>query len=456
MHWLRERGLAIDDYCQFVVVRTPAGLRRDVLAGALQAMVDRHAALRMRLTDDWRLAVMDTVDAADCLTVVPAPGATDDELRRHVRNRLPRALAQLSPRSGAMLRAVWLDAGPDRRGQLLLVIHHLAVDGVSWRILLPDLAAAAAGRQLDLVPTSFHRWTCLVAEDAGRRAAELSWWAGTFAGNSAIGRPLDPARDIVGRARSVTLTLPTSITAALLTAVPPVFHCEINHVLLTALALAVDDVTAGTGLPLVVDLEGHGREDPVDLSRTVGWFTSMFPVRLTLGRISRGEARAGGPAVGRALRDVKEQLRRVPDRGVGYGRLRYLDPAAAAVLRDHGRPAVGFNYLGRFRTGEDGDWSHVDEDGVLAHVAPDMPMAHAIEIVAVTRDQPDGPRLSAAWRWAPDAVGSDLARGLADSWFAMLTAVVRHASRPDAGGRTPSDFFLSDLSQAEIDEIDVS
>jgi hypothetical protein len=196
-----------------------------------------------------------------------------------------------------MLQAVWLDAGDETPGRLLLTIHHLAVDGVSWRILLPDLAAAwqavASGDKPALAPrgTSFRRWAQRLAVEAqaAKRVGELAFWSGMLRqpALSLVAGALDPDRDTNGTAKQLTLTLPVSVTGPLLTRLPAAFHGGINDMLLTGLAVAIADWSRrhdrGASHAVLLDLEGHGREDifaDVDLARTVGWFTSLFPVRL--------------------------------------------------------------------------------------------------------------------------------------------------------------------------------
>ena len=232
---------------------------------------------------------------------------------------------------------------------------------------------------------------------------------------------------------------------------------------------------------MLLDLEGHGREEfgreefgreefgreavfgDVDLTRTVGWFTSLYPVRLDPGRLDLDEALAGGAALGRALKTIKEQLRAVPGKGLGYGLLRYLNDATAGQLAGAPAPQLGFNYLGRFATGVDGaDWSpasmaeSADQgDGAqLGGGDPAMPLAHLIEINALTQDGADGPALTAHWTWASALLDEAAVRDLAGTWFAALTALVRHVRQPGAGGRTPSDVALVDLTQGEIERLE--
>ena len=207
---------------------------------------------------------------------------------------------------------------------------------------------------------------------------------------------------------------------------------------------------------MLLDLEGHGREEvfaDVDLSRTVGWFTSLFPVRLDPGPLDLDEALAGGPALGRALKLVKEQLRELPDHGLGYGLLRYLNPQTASQLDRLATPQISFNYLGRDDAPAKADWAAAAE-AVTRGGDPAMPLAHAIDVSAITLDHPAGAELSATWSFAPALVEEAAVRDLAQRWFQALEALVRHAEAPDAGGRTPSDLPLVTLSQAEIERLE--
>ena len=209
MEWLRAAGGPVDGYYQSMVVRVPADLTEPDLRAALQAVLDRHDTLRMRLDrpscpdGPWRLdvATPGSVPAAAVLTRVPVdPDLPEADRRRIVADHAAAAQARLAPAGRVMVQAVWFDAGPRHRGRLLLAAHHLAVDGVSWRILLPDLAAAwaavSAGGRPELAPvaTSCRRWSALLAEEATRpaRSAELDLWRGMLAHRPATGRPPRP------------------------------------------------------------------------------------------------------------------------------------------------------------------------------------------------------------------------------------------------------------------------
>ncbi|MBG0830163.1 amino acid adenylation domain-containing protein [Planomonospora sp. ID67723] len=506
VHWLRERaetGGPIDGFYQAVTLQVPADLTAEVLAATLQAVLDHHGMLRARLVraDDWALEVPPpgTVRAADLLerveigaSALPAtntPHETNlsdgaDILNEVIAEHRRRAVGRLAPDDGRMLQAVWLDAGRHAPGRLVLVAHHLVVDGVSWRILLADLAQAAealaAGQPVALPPvgTSFPRWSRMLAADAltASRRAELETWQDLLREPApALGlRPLDPAADTAASERSLTVSLSGDQTAPLLADLPAAYHGTVNDVLLTALAVAVarwrhdrpsgsgSDPGPGAGRGLLLELEGHGREQDdlaggADLSRTVGWFTSVFPVRIDADDVDWEQFRAGGPAAGRALKQVKEQLRALPGAGLGYGQLRHLNEETAGALAAAPQPQLLFNYLGRFRAGESGDWRLAgDTEPLTAGRDPGMPSGHPLEINAIVRDGAAGPELSATWSWPEGVLDHSGVAELAGLWLEALRGLTAHLSGPDAGGHTPSDFPLVEIGQDEIDELEAA
>ncbi|KMS75296.1 hypothetical protein ACM01_09890 [Streptomyces viridochromogenes] len=467
MRWLLERGGPIDRLSQSVLLTVPAGAELPRLTEALQALIDHHDMLRSRLTASGELDVgpagrLRAAELLDRRDVRDARDGAGGDLDSAVREEFERAVGLLDPAAGAMARAVWFDPGPERAGRLLLVVHHLAVDGVSWRILVPDLEAAwsavSAGRVPKLPPvgTSFRRWSALLGEEARRpaRVAEAALWRRMLAApRTALGtRPLDPARDTAATTRSLRRTLPPEATAPLLTTVPSAFGTGTQDVLLTGLALAVAD---RQGAPhVLVDIEGHGREElapGLDLSRTVGWFTSLYPVHLDLDGIDLPDALTAGPAAETAARRIGERLRELPDHGAGFGLLRHLNPETAPGLAEHPAPEIGFNYLGRFTAPDNtGEWTFAPESSALGGgVDPGLGAAHALDLNAVVQDSDDGPRLVADWSWADGVLTEAEVRDLADAWFVALAAL---AERAASGARAvpPTD---DELSLDELDEL---
>uniref|UniRef100_UPI0012B699F1 non-ribosomal peptide synthetase n=1 Tax=Parafrankia discariae TaxID=365528 RepID=UPI0012B699F1 len=513
MRWLVDTPGPIDGYHQSMVVATPPGAGLERIDTGLAAVVAAHDLLRARLDRSGpagpvltveppapRHGLVRRVDAAgrpagDQLVDPPAadPPAGDPPVGDPLAGALAAARAELAPERGEMVRAVWVDAGRDRPGRLYVLIHHLVVDAVSWRVLLPDLVAAWAADPVapadPAVPvapvaprssTSFRTWArgLLARSQDPALVDQAAAWAALADGVvSPFGpRELDPARDTFATARRLTVELPADITSDLLTGVPAAFHAQVNDVWLSGLAVALARFGAahgGVSGPMLVSIEGHGREEEwvagADLARTVGWFTTEYPVRLDLTGLGSvgtavpigtavpvGTAGPGGYDPGAALKTVKEQVRRLPGSGVAYGLLRHANPATAAALATAPAPAVGFNYLGRTAApGAPGAPGTATSDGGLAGGAdPAMPVSLPLELNAVTEDRPDGPVLVATWSWPAALFTTDEVRELADGWFAALAELRAHARRPGAGGRTPSDVPLAALDQAEIERLE--
>ncbi|MGH3639310.1 MAG: amino acid adenylation domain-containing protein, partial [Mycobacterium sp.] len=420
-----------------------------------------HDMLRARLEvgdEGWTLSVPPPGDgsAAVALTSVSGELTSAD-----VAAATTAAAAELAPEAGVMVRAVWYDK-PAACGQLLLVIHHLVIDGVSWRIITDDLARAwsdvrqgGALATLDDVPTSFRTWSNTIT--AARFGTEVEYWNRVLATpDPDLGsRTLDPAVDTADTVRSQSFSLPTDVSSALLSSVPAAIHGGVNDVLLTSLALALAKWRSDRGhaesTAVTVNLEGHGREADLvpghlDLSRTIGWFTAIYPTRIDPGLLDWADVVTAGSALAASVKSVKDQLRTVPSRGLGYGVLRYLD--GSGPIRG-AAPQILFNYLGRFAGGSGRDWEPVAEIGALREgVDPTNPAA-ALEINALAEDLPDGTRLTMALSWPGGLLDSEDVGELAELLRAALTALARCDALE---GHTPSDFPLIDVTQADLDE----
>ena len=445
-----DRAQGRDAFHQYVTVEWAGEPREEALRRALEALTAHHDVLRTRfLRTGGRWLQYPSPGGAgaggDLLRVVPLTGGTAAADEETVRAETARAHAALDPRTGDLVRAVLLRP---RSGaaRLLLAVHHLVVDGVSWRVLLEDLesayAQAAAGTPVVLEPagTSLaawsHRFARAVAE--GRFDADLPYWEGMFADDADVLPRESEEPNPVSGTREVTAGLDEETTTALLLDVPLAYRSEINDVLLAALAPVLTEWT-GRGR-VVIALEGHGREDlfdDEDLSRTVGWFTSYFPVALTA-------SPAQGP--GDLLRSVKEQLRAVPGRGLSYGALRYT--AAVRELAEQPLPQLSFNYLGRFGgTRADGPLRSVS--GIGLHQDPGSSRMHLIDVVCAVRDG----RLEFTWSYGEGVHRRATVERLAHRMTERLTELVAHCAAPGVGGRTPSDFPLAGLDQETLDQL---
>ncbi|WP_327144863.1 non-ribosomal peptide synthetase [Nocardia sp. NBC_01327] len=447
-----DQGDSWPRFAQAVLLGLPRDIDRSQLRAAVQALLDRHDLLRSTLTQqagsewEWLVDKPGSVEAGALIEVVRAPADSDGEVE------LQRAADLLDPSAGVVARFVLLER-EDRDPLLWIVLHHLVTDGVSWRILLPDLVTACSGGILAPIGTSFRRWAHAQQEQAAERVSELPLWQEILATpDPALGaRALDPAHDTAATMEQLRTTIDAEITSAALELIPERFHCGADDALLTALALAVGRWRRSHRTLLT--LEGHGREESIlpgaDISRTVGWFTSVYPVALDLGGIDLDEAFRGGPAAGAALKAVKEQLRAIPDKGVGYGMLRYLNPETAAELAAAPVPQLSFNYLGRTGAGstEEGGGTPWLPRRFAATHDDHAPLAAAVDINAFHTDA----GLEITWAYAARLVTETQVRDFAALWAAALTALTTHARRAGAGGHTPSDFPLVTVTQPHLE-----
>jgi non-ribosomal peptide synthase protein (TIGR01720 family) len=253
------------------------------------------------------------------------------------------------------------------------------------------------------------------------------------------------------------VSLDAETTRVLLGEVPAAFHAGIHDILLIAFGLAVAEFLGSGGAPIGVDVEGHGRSEELaadlDLSRTVGWFTTKYPVSLAVGGLRWAQVVAGEAALGAVIKDAKEQLRALPG-GLSYGVLRYLNRDIDLGGSD---PPIGFNYLGRVSAaaaGASGDVWRISQDGLSltgAAAAVPMPLPHTVALNAGTVDTEVGPHLHATWTWAPSALDHAQVSRLSRLWFDALAGICAHV-RGGGGGLTPSDIAAC-LSQQQIDEL---
>jgi len=442
-----------------------------LLEKALQALVIHHDALRLRFArteSGW----LQTNAAPDEL---PALGQTDlsqvpeAERERAMEVRAAELHRSLDLGKGPLVRFELFQSGPDKPARLLLVAHHLVVDGVSWRILLEDLEAAygqlSAGRAIQLPPktTSFKHWAGQLVEHAQSPALreELDYWLAQIAGPAAS-LPADSAAtggNTVESARGVRVSLAPEETRALLQEVPAAYQTRINDVLLAALAQAMARWT-GSG-SFLVDVEGHGREEVVeaDLSRTVGWFTSIFPLRLCLG---------DSVEPGAALKAIKEQLRQVPNNGIGYGLLRYLseDPeiggnaptpalapgtAQAPCWGLRAQPELSFNYLGQFDQAGAPSFAPA-KGGQLQLGLAQSPRGCRDHVLGIVASIVQG-CLQVEWSYSANIHRRETIENLAGAYIQALRALIAHCQSPEAGGYTPSDFPEAGLNQQELDAL---
>jgi amino acid adenylation domain-containing protein/non-ribosomal peptide synthase protein (TIGR01720 family) len=453
-HWFFGRQLEAPNHWNMGwVLEARQPVDPEKMKQVVEALLHHHDALRLRIvphSTGWQqeLGAPNQPVPFTFIDLSHLPYAEAAEAFSQEADRLHTTL-NLS--EGPLIQVALFKFSENQADRVLLVIHHLAVDGISWRILLDDLQAAydqlcESGRiQLPPKTTSYKEWTKgLVAyAQSSKLHEELSYWE-AVANTPFTPLPRDVVEGIntVASTRTVSVGLGPEDTQALLQEIPEVYHTQINDVLLAALV----EVLAHWSLQetICLDLEGHGREElleGIDLSRTVGWFTSIFPVVLKRG--TPGHA-------GELLKSVKEQLRQIPHRGIGYGLLQYVseDEKVRDQLGNGPDPEVAFNYLGQFDQviAVDGRWSW-SKASAGASRNPQDKQTHLITIGAWIMNNV----LQVHWSYSEAVHRRETIENLAQNYLAALVTIIRHCQSPGAGGYTPSDFPLARVSQSDLD-----
>ncbi|AVH69209.1 non-ribosomal peptide synthetase [Nostoc sp. 'Lobaria pulmonaria (5183) cyanobiont'] len=363
--------------------------------------------------------------------------------------------ASLNLTQGPLFRVAIFDLDANQPSRLLWVIHHLVVDGVSWRILIEDFQTAyeqiCQNKALQLPPktTSLQQWSSYLQEYAQSSAlrSELEYWL-TIEQQPVKPIPIDFSyeNNLEESACTLTVSLTAEETQVLLQHVPAVYQTQINDVLLTALVQTFSQWTGETSL--LIDLEGHGREElfeDIDLSRTVGWFTTIFPVHLSLN--------SAFDSPGKALKSIKEQLRAIPNRGIGYGVLRYLSEDMEISQRFSRLPKaeVVFNYLGQFD-------QVLPQSSLFGFATESTGPSNSLQskrnhLLEVNGGISQG-RLQINWTYSNQLHSQTTVETLAQSFIEALRVLITHCQSPDAGGFTPSDFAEFQQSQWEQSDLD--
>jgi len=459
--WFFEQNLEdLHHYNQAFLFTVTENLDRGVLEQVLAELSRHHDALRLRAVlnnGNWKMFYSGSSEAVP-FEWTDISKLSEPEQRAAIESISARQQVSLNVQHGPLWRVVYFNLGDRQPGRLLFVVHHLAVDGISWRPLLEDLETVyqqIKSKQKVALPAktaSYKTWAehLRTLAKSGSLKQELPYWTEVTAPDAVTEalKPLamDPAvsaGNTEGNAKKMTVTLDEDATRALLQTVPAVYHTQINDVLLTALARAWAKWSGSR--TLCTNLEGHGREnlfEDVDVSRTVGWFTSIFPVRLELG--DSGENWQPGVT----LKSVKEQLRRIPQRGVGYGILRYLSGEKA--LESRPEQAMVFNYLGQFDRAVEGSklLRFASESSGPWH-SPKQKRRHALEINSLVMND----RMEFEFTYNPAFHDEKKIQQLAQGFSNALKELIAHCQLPDAGGRTPSDFPLARLDQTSLDRL---
>lgn len=461
-HWFFEhQESAPAQWNQSMCLIPEQALAAAPLAAAIAALHAGFGSLRARFGrdgDGWRQAIDAPAAAAgeNAVPLVVDLAALPRPAREAALGRACNLAQRGLDLDGRLMQVALFELGSDYGQRLLLTLHHLIIDGVSWQILLPSLdrayRAAAAGERppVPVEQVSVVHWAQALVDFAASPAAreELSFWRRQVDAAPADERDLGPLTE--ASVATVRATLPVGASERLIGPAQEPYRTRVDDLLLTAL---VEACTPWTGSrSLLVAREGHGRSsglgglDPVD---TCGWLTALYPLRLDLGM---------DPDPGRRIKAIKEQIRQVPNGGVGYGALRYLstDPDVRQSLASPSAPAIAWNYLGRWDQAFGGGFG-IDAEAVSGLRDPRARRAYPLSVTALVVDG----CLQAHFTFCRHRYRRATMTALADRFRTALERLIDHccvrqatgpATGVTAAGATPSDFPEADLDQAGLDD----
>ena len=448
-HWFFDRPMPNRHHWnQALLLEPTTALDPQPLEQALHAIFQHHDALRLvfgETAGHWRAEHQPLSDAVLLQQVSVDTAQACEALFAQAQSRFNLA-------TGPLLHAV-LAQTPDGRQRLLIVIHHLVVDGVSWRVLMDDLQTVyrqlVAGQeaQLPAKTSPLRDWTARLQAYAGSESLreELGWWQAQLSGAHVALPCTNPEGGRQERhGQTVSVRLDAERTRQLLQQAPSAYRTQVNDLLLTALARVLCRWSGHDSA--LVQLEGHGREalfDDLDLTRTVGWFTSVYPVRLT----------PASESVSGSIKAIKEQLRAVPHKGLGYGVLRYLaDAATREAMAGLSHAAITFNYLGQLdqTLGQEALFQPLDAPLGAIH-DPAAPLPNELSVDS----QVSGGELVLRWTFSAERHERETIATLAEAYLDELQRLIEHCLTDEAGGLTPSDFPLAKLTQGQLDSLPV-
>lgn len=443
-------------YNHSVLLKVPAGLNEKFLEDSAKEIVKHHDALRLRFDlsgNEWHQINADS-EHENIFSVCKIDLSENDKGKNIFEENINSLQESLNLSHGPLIRIRLYKTG-NAQDRLLIIIHHLCVDGISWRIILEDFYNCYAdlnmNREIKLPPktTSFKDWSNKLTEysHSEKIEAEKEYWKSV---SDAKAQKIpedfysDTNQNTVESSSEEILIFDEQITDALLHEIPKVYNTKINDLLLTALIIAYKKWTNETRL--LINLEGHGREDlfeKADISRTAGWFTAIFPVLLDSG-VSNN--------TGDIIKKIKEDLRKIPENGIGYGILRYLSPGKqfSGSNDDTGKAGIIFNYLGQMSdtVSKDSEWKIGSRSVLLSRNINGL-RTHAIEINSIISNG----RLKMNFIFSRNIHKKETIEKFADFYRSALLSVIDHCRNPEAGGYTVSDFSESGLDQQELDNL---
>lgn len=455
-HWFFEQNLPEPDHFNHsVLLHVPKYLKTGSLNSAAEELIKHHDALRLSFTkkdSGWKQYNEDYSDNT-VFSTADFTGSDAENIREKLDNDIKEMQRTLNLSSGHLIKIRHYKMPESTDDRLLIIVHHLCIDGISWRILLEDLYTAysqsSSGNKIELSDKteSFKEWSRKLKaySDSDKIKEQLKHWI-SLSGTDADEIPVDDnsTEDSASSEMSVRAELDSENTNLLIKEVPKTYNTQINDILLTSLLTSYRKWSKKE--KLFINLEGHGREEipgTADISRTVGWFTSIFPVLLDS---------AVSDDKGDIIKSVKETLRRNPDGGISYGMLRYIseDALIKSEMLKIPEPEIVFNYLGQINKIINGDqeWKLGDRLIVLSR-NENGKRKHKLEINSVLSDN----CLKLDFTYSKNIFNKETIENFAQIYITELKEIISHCISTEAGGYTPSDFSAAGLDQQELDNL---
>ncbi|UJS03239.1 non-ribosomal peptide synthetase [Cylindrospermopsis raciborskii] len=440
-HWNQTLLLQVDPSLQVTQVAT-----------AIKVVFAYHDNFRLRFQKEsqgWRqFYVEKDQDDGFPWEVVDLDLKSEIEQNSIMKEVREKSEKSLNLTEGPVYMVKWFNLGANRPSQLLIVIHHLIIDGVSWRILLQDLVDVIGGNKLSFKTTSWQKWCEFIHGyvNSYNIQSEKLFWQNTLARKTAklpLDFPESLAENLEYSVSTVSCQLTAKETLTLLTTANKTYRTNPQELLIAALGKTLADITQNSYVQIM--LEGHGREElssDLDVTRTLGWFTTLYPVSLDL---PKGDSQT--EAIREIIKSVKEQLRAVPQRGFGYGILKYLDQETKPLLAS--AVEISFNYLGQVRN--EGGARHkfftlLNSQGLPTR-DPQATRPHIIDVNAIVVEG----ELRIDWLYSSNLHQASTINRWVSDFKSNLLKVVNFCTEVGVGEYTPTDFTLAQLNQSKLD-----
>jgi non-ribosomal peptide synthase protein (TIGR01720 family) len=454
--YFEETDVNVSHFNQSVLLSLEKTVTPEVLSTAVDELIKFHDALRFKYNNrggEW-IQEYDGVHSEKLITL-DLKSADKETFADKVKEHSDKYNAGLDIQKGEIVKFILMQTPEsETHNRILIVVHHLAIDGVSWRILLEDLELLLNGIQKDgkaelgVKGSSFRQWYEALEQfsNSKRLLSQGKYWENVVSNY----KPLEIDKEFNGKLKakdieSETISLDSIQTQLLLQEVPRVYHTEINDILLCALALTISEWSKND--KVTIGMEGHGREnisESIDTSRTVGWFTSLYPVLL--------EVNADGN-LSDAIRGVKEQLRRIPDKGLGYGVMRYINKNEK-VIDASGKESwdIVFNYLGQLDKVVGGsNWLSGAGESAGEFRSPEQAVSEKLSFSGMIR----GGELVLSLSYSGLQFNKETIENLIKKYKQILESLIAHCIDQQKKGVvfTPSDYNLGkEISIEELDQ----